>query len=67
MNMPLGEWMRDNIWSVHENIHEFSIHIKGDINLSMYSFSEICTREYYGSRIFKYMKMMCRCRGLQQN
>jgi hypothetical protein len=44
--------------NVHEKFHESIIHIKGDINLSLVSFSKICTKEYYGSRIFEYMKML---------
>ncbi len=57
--MPLGEQIRHDMRSVHDKIHEFSMHIKGDINLSLFSFSEICTKGHYGSRIFEYMEMMC--------
>jgi hypothetical protein len=41
--MPLGEMVRDDMRSVHDKFHEFSMHKKGDINLSLISFSEICT------------------------
>jgi hypothetical protein len=57
--MPLGEQIRNDMRSVYNKIYEFSMHIKGDINLSLFSFSEICTKGHYGTRIFAYMKMMC--------
>jgi hypothetical protein len=57
--MPLLEKIWDDMRSVHGKFHEFTMHIKGDISLSLFSFSEICTKEYYGSRIFEYMKMRC--------
>jgi hypothetical protein len=41
--MPLGEQIRDDVRSMHANFHEFSMHRKGDMNLSLFSFSEICT------------------------
>jgi hypothetical protein len=40
--MPLGEQIRDDMGSVHAKFQEFSMHRKGDINLSLFSFSEIC-------------------------
>jgi hypothetical protein len=57
--MPLDERIRDGMRSMHDKFHEFSMHIKGDINLSLFPFFEICPKEYYGSRIIEYMKMMC--------
>jgi hypothetical protein len=41
--MPLGEQIRDDMWSAHAKFHEFSMYRKGDINLSLFSFSQICT------------------------
>jgi hypothetical protein len=41
--MPLGERIMDDMRSVHDKFHEFSMYRKGDINLSLIFFSEICT------------------------
>jgi len=54
--MPLGEHIRDDMGSVHAEFHKFSMHRKGDINLSLFSFSKICTLEEQELRIFDYMK-----------
>jgi hypothetical protein len=43
LNMPLGERIMDDMRSVHDKFHEFSMYRKGDINLSLIFFSEICT------------------------
>jgi hypothetical protein len=59
LKMPLGELLRNDMRSMHANVYEFSMHRKGDINLSLFRFSKICTKEYYESRIFEYMTMMC--------
>jgi hypothetical protein len=40
--MPLGEKIENDMNSVHEKFHEFSI--QGDINLSLFSLAEIWTR-----------------------
>jgi hypothetical protein len=34
--MPLGEQIRDDMRSVHDKFQEFSMYIKGDINLSFF-------------------------------
>jgi hypothetical protein len=41
--MPLGEKIRDDVRSMHAKFHEFSMHRKGYMYLSLFSFSEICT------------------------
>jgi hypothetical protein len=41
--VPLGEQIKVDMRSTHTKFHEFSMHRKGDINLSLFSFSEICT------------------------
>jgi hypothetical protein len=42
--------------SLHANVYEFSMHIKEEMNLSLFSFSEFCTlKEQELSRI-AYMK-----------
>jgi hypothetical protein len=40
--MPLGEHIRDDMRSEHAKFYEFSMHKKGYINLSLFSFSEFC-------------------------
>jgi hypothetical protein len=40
--MPLGDHIRDDIRSMHAKFCEFIMHIKEDMNLSLFSFSEIC-------------------------
>jgi hypothetical protein len=40
--MSLGELFRNDIRSINAKFHEFSLHKKRDINLSLFSFSEIC-------------------------
>jgi hypothetical protein len=42
--MPLGEQIRDAIWSLHK-FYEFRKHRDGNMNLSSFSFSEFCTLE----------------------
>jgi hypothetical protein len=43
--MPLGEQIRDDIWTLHAKFHKFRKHRGGDTNLSSFSFSEFCTLE----------------------
>ena len=54
--MPLGELFRNGMRSMHTEFHEFSMHRKGDINLSLFSFSKICTLEEQELRRIDYMK-----------
>jgi hypothetical protein len=42
-NMPLGENISDDMRSLHAMFCEFSMHIKGYMNLSLFSFFEFCT------------------------
>jgi hypothetical protein len=41
--MPLGELFRNDMRRMHAKFNEFSMHRKGDINLSLFFFSKICT------------------------
>jgi hypothetical protein len=43
--MPIGEHIRDDMRSVHANVHEFSMHRDADMNSSLFSFSKFCTLE----------------------
>jgi hypothetical protein len=43
--MPLGGKIRDDIWSPHAKLHEFSMHRDEDMNLSLFCFYEFCTLE----------------------
>jgi hypothetical protein len=63
--MPLGELFRNDMSSVHAMFNEYSMYKKGDINLSLFSFSKIWTKEYHESRRFEYMTMILRFQGLQ--
>jgi hypothetical protein len=42
LKMPLGELFMNDLWCMHAKFHEFNMHIKGDMNLSLFSFSEFC-------------------------
>jgi hypothetical protein len=42
LNVSLGELLRNDMRSIHAKFYEFSMHTKGDIDLSLLSFSEIC-------------------------
>jgi hypothetical protein len=54
--MPLGEQIRDEIWSLYAKFHEFGKHRGGDMNLSSFSFSEFCTLEEQELGRIDYMK-----------
>jgi hypothetical protein len=54
--MPFVEQIRDDIWSLHAEFHEFRKHRDGDTNLSLFSFSEFCTREEQELGRIGYMK-----------
>jgi hypothetical protein len=54
--MPLGEKIRDDIWSPHAKLHEFIMHIDEDMNLSLFSFNEFDTLEEQELRRIAYMK-----------
>jgi hypothetical protein len=43
LKMPLGEFFKDDMWNLHAKFHKFSRQRNGNINLSLFSFSEICT------------------------
>jgi hypothetical protein len=42
LNVTLGELLKNHRRSIHAKLNEFIMHGKGDINLSLLSFSEIC-------------------------
>jgi hypothetical protein len=65
--MPLGEHIRDDIRNVHDKFNEFIMHRKGDINLSLFSLSEIYTIAEHEYRGFEYMRMMLWFKEFQQN
>jgi hypothetical protein len=54
--MSLGEQIRDDIWSLHANFHEFWKHRGGDMNLSSFSFYEFCILEEQELWRIAYMK-----------
>ncbi len=65
--MPLGEQIQDDMRNLNDKFHEFNTHIKEDIDLSLFSFSEICTLGEYESRIFEYMTIKILFKGFQRN
>jgi hypothetical protein len=54
--MPLSEKVRDDIWSAHAKLHEFSMHRDEDMNLSLFCFYEFCTLEEQELWRITYMK-----------
>jgi hypothetical protein len=44
--MLLGEHIRNEIRNLHAKFNEFSMHKNEDMNLSLFSFSAICTIVY---------------------
>jgi hypothetical protein len=42
LNVPLGDHLWDDMRSLHAEFHEFIMNRKGDIDLSLFSSSEIC-------------------------
>jgi hypothetical protein len=54
--VPLGELLRNDMRSMHAKFYEFIMHIKGDIDLSLLSFSKICRLNEQELRITSYMK-----------
>jgi hypothetical protein len=54
--VPPGELLRNDMRSIHAKFYEFSMHRKGDIDLSLLSFSEICRLNEQELRITSYMK-----------
>jgi hypothetical protein len=51
-----GDLMGNDMKSLHAKFCEFTIHIKGDMNLSLFLFSEFCPLGKQELRIFDYMK-----------
>jgi hypothetical protein len=56
LNVPLGELLSNDMRSMHAKFYEFIMHIKGDIDLSLLSFSKICRLNDQELRITSYMK-----------
>jgi hypothetical protein len=54
--MPLGEKIRDAIWSRDAKLHEFSMNRDEDMNLLLLSFYEFCTLEEQELGRIAYMK-----------
>jgi hypothetical protein len=54
--MPLGEKIRDTIWSSHDKLHEFRKHRDEHMNLSLFSFYEFYILEEHKLRRISYMK-----------
>jgi hypothetical protein len=54
--IPLGELFRNAMGSMHDMFYEFIMHRKGDIDLSLFSFSEICRLKEQELRRTSYMK-----------
>jgi hypothetical protein len=40
--IPCGYLFSNDMGSMHDKFYKFSMHRKGDIDLSLFSFSEIC-------------------------
>jgi hypothetical protein len=40
--IPFGYLFSNDMGSMHDKFYKFSMHRKGDIDLSLFSFSEIC-------------------------
>jgi hypothetical protein len=56
LNIPLGEILRNDMRSMHVKFYEFIMHIKRDIDLSLFSFSKLCRLNEKELRITSYMK-----------
>jgi hypothetical protein len=56
LNVPLDELLSNDMRSMHAKFYEFIMHIKGDIDLSLLSFSKICRLNDQELRIISYMK-----------
>jgi hypothetical protein len=56
LNIPLGEIFRNDMGNMYAKFYEFIMHIKGDIDLSLFSFSEICRLKEQELRRTSYMK-----------
>jgi hypothetical protein len=54
--MPLGGLISNDMWSMNPTFYEFSMHMQGDIDLSLLSFYEICRLNEHELRITSYMK-----------
>jgi hypothetical protein len=55
-NVPLGEILSNDMRGMHAKFYEFIMHIKGDIDLSLLSFSKLCRLNEKELRITSYMK-----------
>jgi hypothetical protein len=54
--VPLGEYLWDDMRSVHAKFHDFIKNRGGDINLSLLLFSKFCTLEEHELGRIAYMK-----------
>jgi hypothetical protein len=67
LNMSLGEHIRDHMRSIHAKFHEFGIHRKVGMNLSLFSFYEIYTIGEHEPRRFECMTMKAWFKGFKRN
>jgi hypothetical protein len=56
LNLSFGELFRNDMGSMSAKFYEFIIYKKGAIDLSLFSFSEICRLNYQELGITSYMK-----------
>jgi hypothetical protein len=63
LNVPLGELLRNDMRSMQAKFYEFIMHRKGDIDLSLFSFSKICRLNEQELRITSYIMMQFYMRG----
>jgi hypothetical protein len=56
LNVPFGEILSNDMRRMHAKFYEFIMYIKGDIDLSLLSFSKICRLNEQELRITSYMK-----------
>jgi hypothetical protein len=54
--MPLGQKIRDDIWSSHAMLEEFIMYRDEDMNLSLFSLHEFCTLKEQELGRISYMK-----------
>jgi hypothetical protein len=65
--MPLGDLSRNDMWSMHAKFYEFSMHNKCDINLPLFSFSELYPSVEHEFRRFEYMTKRLQFKRFQRN
>jgi hypothetical protein len=56
LNVPLAKHLLDDMRSLHAEFHEFIMHKKEDVDLSLFSFSKICRLKEQELRRTSYKK-----------